>query len=446
LATPVIQRPPTSDAEAKRPWYYLSTFSSFDFRPFRWYMGAMIFWNAAMSMQMLVRSYLIYDLTDSYAKLGIISLAGVLPMIIISPFGGVIADRTSRRLVLQLGQSFSIVITVVVAFLIFTDLITFWYLFAASIAQGSGMALVMPSRQSFLPEVVGLRRLMNAIPLQSAGMNLTQIIAPAFAGPLIDYTGTGAVYSIMAVMYAISVLMLFGVKSLTPEELEESRAGGIAGRGRDGPAPAAGAGTRLGVFNELAEGLRYISRDRIILSILSFSLISSVLGMPIRWLLAGYVSDIFSGEATELGLMQGAMGLGALAGALGLATLRMRHHRGLLLAGSAVITGIALIGFSAANTVVFGAIGLFVIGIGSSGRQAVSQVLVQEYVQDEYRGRVMSIYMMQFSIMNIGVFLAGIGMEMEAVGPQLAVRSLGIGLLVATAAYLAFVPRFRRLN
>ena len=444
MAQPAIRAAPPSDVEPKHPWYTLRTFDALRFGPFRWYMGAMIWWNAAISMQMIVRGFLAYSLTGSFISLGVVGLGQAIPMLLVAPFGGVIADRTSRRLVLQLGQSSSLIITLVVAALIFADLLTFWHLFAASLVQGGMMALVMPSRQSFLPEVVGMRRLMNAIPLQTAGMNLMQVIGPAVGGPLIDWLGAGFVYLIMAGMYAMSVLMLFRVKSLSPEELAASRTQGVGAAGRPGPGRARSGPRGAGALSDLKAGLSYTLADRTVLSILAFALLGSLLGMPIRMLLPGYVAEVYGTSGTTLGVMQMGMGVGALVGALALATLRMREHRGLLLAGSALLMGVFMIGFSLTGVFVIGWLALLVIGVGSAGRQAMSQILIQEYVQDEYRGRVMALFMMQFSLMSVGTFF--VAFYMDRVGPQFAIGSLGASLIVATFAYLALNGRLRRLN
>ena len=447
-------RPPQAEQQDSGPgsrggrrWRLPRTFDALQFGPFRWYVGAIIWWNAAMSMQMLVRGYLAYQLTDSFTSLGVVGLGSAVPMLLLSPFGGVIADRAPRRLVLQVGQSFGFVIALTIGVLLFADLLEFWHLVAGAVAQGLMMALVMPSRQAFLPEVVGMRRLMNAIPLQTAAMNTTQILAPALGGFMIDWTGPESVYVFMAGMYAMSVLMLFRVQTLTPEELEESRAGTAAAGRRAGMgryANAGGRGQRGGTLHDLVEGLRYLMHDRTVLSILSFAFIGSILAMPIRMLLPGYVGAVFGDSGSILGLLQMGMGIGALAGSLGLATLRMERNRGLLLAGSTVLMGVSMIAFSLASVAWVAWIILWAVGIGSSGRQAVSQVLVQEYVEDSYRGRVMSIYMMQFSLMSLSTFF--VSLYMEAVGPEFAIASLGFTLIVATVTYLALVPRFRRLD
>jgi MFS family permease len=166
--------------------------------------------------------------------------------------------------------------------------------------------------------------------------------------------------------------------------------------------------------------------------------------MPIRMLLPGYVASVFDGDAIGLGQMQAAMGAGALAGALGLASFTMPRRRGIQLAAFAIGLGAALIAFATADSFVVGAILLFIVGIGTAGRQALGQVLLHEYVENEYRGRVMAIFMMQFAVMSLGTFL--VGLFAELVGPQVAIGSLGVTLVVVAIVFLVLVPRLRRLE
>jgi MFS family permease len=420
------------------------TFEGFGFPPFRWYMGAMIWWNAAMSMQMLVSGYLAYHLTDSFVSLGVVSLGSAGPMLLLSPLGGVIADRSSRRAVLQFGQMASLAIALGVAALVFSDTLVFGHLVVASVAQGTMSALVLPSRQSLLPEVVGMGRLMNAIPLQTAGMNLMQILAPALGGFMIDWIGPGWVYVGMATMYAMSVGMLFFVQSLSPEELERSRVHAPANSFVADEEAAHESAGAVGSLREISSGFVYLTRDRVTLTILAFSFVASILGMPIRMLMPGYVGAVFGDEGSTLGLLQMGMGIGALFGALVLAAIRLDRNRGLLLAGSAILVGISLIAFSLTGTYWLAWIAIVMVGIGSAGRMALGQILVQEYVQNDYRGRVMAIYMMQFSLMSVGTF--AVSLYMESVGAETAIFTLGAGLILATVAFLVFVPRFRSVD
>ena len=176
---------------------------------------------------------------------------------------------------------------------------------------------------------------------------------------------------------------------------------------------------------------------------LIFSFFSTFLGIPIRNLLPGYVAEVFGDSGTTLGLLQMGMGIGALMGALILANMKMRKFRGLLYAASALVIGLGLIGVSLSDLFLFGFAGFAIVGIGSAGRQAIGQILLQEYVESAFRGRIMAIYMMQFSLMSFGSF--GIALLMDILGPQLVIRLLGLLLIIGVLLYLTVDSRLRRI-
>jgi len=406
-------------------------------------MGAMLFWNAAMSMQMIVRGYLAYDLTGTFASLGIIVIGGGIPTLLISPFGGILADRFSKRLLLQIGQTFSLFLSLVVGLLVLFESLVFFHLVIASVVQGMVMSLVMPARVAILPEVVGLGRLSNAVPLNSAGMNLMQMIGPAIAGIGIDIVGAEFVYLLIALLYAFSVGMLFKITILSEEEIMVSNPHSFS---KSSPLQVVDNAVtkKKSAWQDLLEGVRYLFRDKLIFTVLMFSFFSTFLGMPIRNLLPGYVSDVFGDSGTTLGILQMGMGIGALMGALVLANMKMRKFRGLLYAASAIVIGLGLISVSLTDLFVFGFVGFAIVGIGSAGRQAIGQILLQEYVDSTFRGRIMAIYMMQFSLMSFGSF--GIALLMDSLGPQLVVRWLGLILVAGVFIYLTFDARLRKIE
>ena len=405
-------------------------------------MSAMLFWNAAMSMQMIVRGYLAYDLTGTFASLGIIVIGGGIPTLLISPFGGILADRFSKRLLLQIGQTFSLLLSLAVGLLVLFESLVFFHLIIASIVQGVVMSLVMPARVSILPEVVGLDRLSNAVPLNSAGMNLMQIIGPAVAGVGIDIVGAEFVYLLIAILYALSVGMLFKIEVLSEDEIVASNPH-FNDKSPQVLSVDDAITDKRSAWKDLLEGVRYLFRDKLIFTVLLFSFFSTFLGMPIRNLLPGYVAVVFGDSGTTLGLLQVGMGVGALMGALVLANMKVRKFRGLLYAASAVVIGLGLISVSFTSFFLFGFVGFAIVGIGSSGRQAIGQILLQEYVESAFRGRIMAIYMMQFSLMSFGSF--GIALLMDSLGPQLVMRLLGLLLIVGVFVYLTIDSRLRRI-
>ena len=417
----VAAPPARSDGQAGG--FRLRTFESLTDRDFRWFYLALLGQMAAMNMQMLARGYLAFDLTGSFAALGAIGLANAVPMLALSLYGGVIADRLPKKRVLQAGQLVSALIALCVALLLVADVLTFPQLLAAGAAQGTVMALMMPSRQSILPEVVGMERLMNAVSLQAAGMNLMRLSGPAAGGFLIAWVGAEALYFIMTAMYLVAVA------ALVPVRLRHE-GGGRPSRQRGGG-------------GALTDGLRYIRGDATILILLVMTFTISILAMPYLLMLPGFVEEIFAGGPTDLGLLISVGGVGSLAGALTLASLPPKR-RGLLLLGSGLLLGAALIGFSASPSIWVGGAFMFVVGVGSAGRQALGNVLLQTYAENAYRGRVMSIYMTQISLMSFGAF--AIGLIAEAVGARWALGGMAACLVVVSVAFFALSPLLRRLD
>lgn len=412
-----------------RAFFALRTFDSLRDPQFRWFYVAMLGQMAAMNMQMLVRGYLVYDLTGSYAALGSIGLATGAPMLTLSVVGGIIADRMPKKTTLQAGQAASMLIAAGIALLLVFGQLNFAWLFVASLAQGTVLALMMPARQAFIPEVVGMDRLMNAVSLSAAGMNLMRLLAPAAGGFMIAIIGPAWVYWLMAGLYGIALLALIPLTSRPPATRSDD--GAPKGRGARG-------------LSDLVEGARYVVHDRRIFMLLLLSFVTSMLAMPYIQMLPGFVADVFDDESGSLlGVLIASSGAGALLGALGIASLPERR-RGLLLLVSALVIGVGLILFSSSHLYWLSMIFMAVVGLGTAGRQALGNVLLQAYVEDVYRGRVMSIYMTQFSLMMFGTFFVGI--ISEFIGVDVALGGLGALLIVVTLGFLAFAPRLRTLS
>jgi MFS family permease len=202
------------DGGSRNPLRRLRTFRSLKNPVYRLYFSGIMGQRAAMNMQMIARSYLIYALTGSAAILGLLSLCHALPVLLFSIFGGVIADRIQKKYVLLIGLAGSAALSLGVALSLTSGFLSaenegsWWVLAVASVIQGSIMGLMIPSRQAIIPEIVGEEDLMNAISLDSTGMNTLRLGAPALAGFLIDSFGYGAVYYVMTAMYVAGTVCI----------------------------------------------------------------------------------------------------------------------------------------------------------------------------------------------------------------------------------------------
>ncbi len=402
------------------------TFRSFRNPVYRVYYGGLLGQMVGMNMQMMARSLLIYRLTGSAAILGAMSLANAIPMVSLSLFGGIIADRVQKKYVMLIGQLASAVVSLGVALALTLGYLgaeipgSWWILVVASVGQGMIMALMMPSRQAILPEIIGEEELMNAIALNTMGMNTLRLFAPAAAGFLIANVGFEAVYYVTAGTYLMSVVFI----SFLPHTSAITIRGGSA-------------------LASIKEGLSYIRHETTILYVLAFTLFGIILAMPFMQLLPVFTEDILKVGASGMGVLMSVSGAGSIISSLVLASLPNKK-RGIMMLASSFLLGLALVGFSLSSRWPL-SLGLIVfVGMGQMGQMALGNTLIQYYVEASYRGRVMSILMMQFGLMSFSTFIAGLVAEWA--GVQWAIGGFAVGLVLLSVLALIFVPRLRNLD
>lgn len=413
---------------------------------FRLFMAAMMGQMGAMNMQMVARSWFMYELTGSAALLGAVGLANGLPLLLLSLYGGVIADRVAKKNVLIVGQIASAALALAVAVLITTGIINWQLLIVASLAQGVIMALMMPSRQAVIPELVGEQGLTNAVALNTAGMNLNRLTAPGVAGLMIAVIGIESVYYVMTVLYIVATLFATAL----PITGTTALAGGNA-------------------IDNMKEGLRYIKDSQVLPALLIVTLVAVVLSMPYMQLLPIFTKDIITLEAEglmwitgiplvgglletvpdlfekssfRLGTLMTVSGLGALAGSLFIAALPA-DRRGVYFLGSLMLTAITLVAFSVSPWYFLSLALVIPLGLGQAGRMALSNALVQANSDDQHRGRVMSVYMMEFGVTNFGIFL--IAILADVIGVQWAIGGGAVLLGLTTVYFYLRTPNVRNL-
>ncbi|MFC1897751.1 MFS transporter [Chloroflexota bacterium] len=404
----------------------LRTFNSFKNPGFRIYYGGLLGQMAGMNMQRIARSLLVYRMTGSATILSIMFLAEAVPMLCLSLFGGVIADRIQKKYVMLVGQGASTLVTLGVALALTLGYLStensnsWWLLIIASVLQGIIMGLMMPSRQAILPEIVNEEELMNAVSLATMGMNVLQIIAPALAGFLIAAFDFDIVYYAMTGTYLISVVFIIFLP--TADKVKTVITSALA---------------------EIQEGLSYIKHNTTILIILLATLFMVVLSMPFMQLLPVFTEDILNVGASGLGILMSVSGAGAIAGSLLFASLPNKK-RGLMLLAGSLLLGLTLTGFSFSTSWPLSLGLMFFIGISQSARMSLSTTLIQYYVDSTYRGRVMSVLMMQFGLTSFSTFLAGL--MTDYIGIEWSVGGFAIILVIFSILALAFIRRIRDLD
>lgn len=409
------------------PLRNLSTFGSFQVPAFRYYFAAMVGQGTAMNMQMMAQALLVYRITGSATALGIMSLASAVPMLVFSLMGGVLADRLKKKYIFIGGQLASAVIAAGIGLALTIGYLSpsrpesFWVLVVASAVQGIVMGIIAPARQAFIAELVSGKQLMNAISLGMLEMNTLRLIAPAVAGFLLEGFGFQAIYYTMTGMYLLSVLSILPVQTLhTVQQVRQGSA-----------------------VQSMIDGVRYVRRDTTLLLILSVTFVSILLSMPYMTLLPIFTEDILKVGAGGLGLLLSVSGIGAMAAALVLASLPNKRRGAMLLIGC-IVLGVALVGFSASRWWYFSLVCIVFVGLGQTVRMSLGNTLMNYYVDPVYRGRAMSLLMMEWGLTSFGAFATAL--VAGAIGVQWAIGGLAFLLIIAAAAALIFVPRIRRMD
>jgi len=427
------EEPATAPAipPGRRRGLSVQTFSALSNPNFRLlYCGNMLQFGA-MQMQMLVRGVLVYDLTGSFAALGMVSLANAIPGLIFSLLGGVVADRAPKKTVIQTAQVINMVNAAVLSSLAGFGVLRFEHLLASAVMIGAVNAIMMPSRQSIIPDLVGREKLMNAVALNTSAQNLMQLIGPGIGGAMLAFASPAAVFGVNSALYFGAVTFTFRLpkKPLYSYGEQNARAGVVK--------------KKAGGLRDIVEGLKYVGHDKTIRTLIAVNFLIVTVSMPYSMMLPGFVKDVLHEGSSQQGILMSISGVGAMVGSLFVAS-SSGMGRGKLFMTYATLLGFALIAFSLSTNFLVTMPIMLLIGAGTAGRMSLGQVLIQSYSADEYRGRVMAVWMMQFNLVAFGTF--GAGMLAEWVGPQLAIGGMACWLVIAMALVAVFIPSFRKMD
>ena len=405
-------------------------FSSLSFRDFRLLWFGNIAATFAMQMQMVARGWLIYDMTASPMALTWVMLSFMLPSVVFSLAGGVLADRLRKRSIMIVSGVLNTVATAALAAIVYSGEVTFWHFIYFGVFNGTVLALSMPARASVTPEIVGREQIVNAMALQSATFNLARIVGPALSGGLIalfaggdtrSAQGVGIVIFAVAGLYLVSVVCTALIRYQgNPHQ--------------QGTSPLA----------DVVEGFRFMRDERLVLGLLVMGFLPMTFGFSVTFLMPAFNADVIAGGPETLGLLMTAAGVGALAGSLLLARAgdiggkgRVMFYAGYLWA--IFVAAIALTG-NLAGAMYFGAVtGLFGAVMGS-----LNMSVVQIALPDEIRGRVMAIMMMAHGFMPLG--LIPVSAVAERMGIELALLLSAVLLGASLLAVRLWIPELARID
>lgn len=337
-------------------------------------------------MQTVAQAWLVYRLTGSTVLLGLISFSGQIPVFLLAPVGGAIADKYNRQRILQITQTAAMILASVLTILTLTETIEVWHIFVLAALLGLANAFDIPTRQAFIVDITRREDLTNAIALNSSMFNGARIVGPAVAGLLVASVGEGWCFGINALSYIAVLTGLFLIKIQTQRKV---------------PVPGS-------AISNIVEGFQFVAKTSPVRSLLLLLGIVSLMGSPYAVLMPIFADQILNGGASGLGILMGASGVGALAGALALAARKSLKGLGRWIAIASAGFGASLILFSFSRSFWLSAAFLVPAGFAMMVQMASSNTLVQSMVPDNLRGRVMAVYSMMFMGMApLGAMFAG---------------------------------------
>jgi MFS family permease len=372
-------------------------------------------------MQQVAMSWLVYRLTGSALLLGTVGFTSQIPTFLVAPFAGVLADRWNRRRLLLATQSLAMIQAFLLSYFVLTGSIQVWQIIALSLLLGVVNGFDIPVRQSFVIDMVEEKgALANAIALNSSMVNAARLVGPSIAGLLIGMVGEGVCFLVNGASY-LAVLLSLAAMRVTPRPT-------MAKRGS--------------VLQELRDGVRYAAGFVPIRAILLLLALMSLTGMPYAVLLPVFARDVLHGGPHTFGFLMAASGVGAFSATLYLASRRSVLGLGRLIAVSCALFGVGVAAFALSRQLWVSLVFLAVAGFGAMMQVAASNTILQTIVDDDKRGRVMSLFTMAFMGMTpFGSLFAGA--LASRLGAPLTVQVGGVACLFGALLFAAWLPSLR---
>jgi MFS family permease len=344
-------------------------FNALRYRDYRWYWLSGLGMAGAQNINQITIAWLVLDLTGSLGQLGMVIFFQGLPQALVAMFGGVFADRYSRKLMLQLTQIFSTITIATLAFLTLSDMVEVWMVYIASILLGVAMSLTMPARNALIRSLVPIEDAMNGVALNSIQQHASRIIFPGLAGAMIAAFDVGPTIAFSAVISATGIVCLLMVGKVHEDKLR----GGTT------------------VMRDMLEGIKYAFTTPRLKNINFMAIGIGAFGLAFMTIGAGFAREELHFSADEAGAFVMMSGIGALVGSSFLISMEIRDRYAVFVAHAVLFAGslllIAINPFAPASF-------LFMAGFGaaSTGLAISAQTIYQVEVPPQYLGRVVSTF------------------------------------------------------
>jgi len=395
---------------------------AFRYRSFRIFYAGQGVSILGVWMQTIATSWLVYRLTGSAFMLGLATAALQAPMLFVAPVAGVLADRLDRRRTLIVVQALASLQAMGLAALTWSGAVQIWHVLVFALVLGTINAFETPTRQAFLLDMVENKSdLPNAIALQSMLFNSARFVGPTIAGIVLALAGEALCFFLNGLAYLAVVIAYALVRAGRRPVAEEHQP----------------------LWHEIAAGFRYAFGELAMRRLIMLLAALSVFTAPWQSLMPIYAGQTFAGDSKTLGLLIGAVGLGAL-GATGFLAFRPSvRGLGRIISAAGPVAALALTGFALSHTLWLSLALLAVFGFGLITAVASTNTILQTIADDDKRGRIISIYVMTFlGLAPISNFVAGA--VAQAIGAHWAIFGCGVGLTLATGLFALNYESWRR--
>lgn len=402
----------------------LTTFPALASPVYRRFLLSSMIGTVGAFMQQTVQGWLVLVLTNSPALLGLAGAVAGLPTLFLAVFAGVLADRLDRRRLLVFTNGSAALFALVLAILTTTGLVEYWHVLVLAFLAGLAFTIQLPAAQAVVSTIVDRTSIGSAVALNSAQYNFLRILAPALAGLFIAAGSLALGFWVNAV--ALGLVALIIVRLPIPHLRSSDR-------------------VQAAIWRDLQDGLRYVAADRVLFILVLMPAVPALFVLNYLTFIPLYARDILATGPAGLGLLTGAIGIGALVCALTLASMRPSGGSGRLVLGSAAIVGASLVVFAISRSLPLSMLALALMGGFQVNFYSTTNTLIQVLVPARLRGRVLSLYMLT----SIGLIpianLVG-GALAEAIGVEIVLAAGGVLTVAAAGLVMLVEPRIGRLR
>lgn len=397
--------------EAAGPSRLPERLAALRYRDFKLLLGGLFMALTGWWMIIVAQGWLVLELTDSAAAVSLVGAMLSLPFLFLGPLSGVLADRLYRKHLLVGTRSTVSVLMFIEGLLILSGRIEVWHMVVLAFLAGCAFAADIPARQSLIPDTVPSSLVANAVAINVSVFSMTTIAGPVVGAGVLAWTGAGGCFIANGVGNA-ALAASIGLMHIPRRPRE----------------------THTSIASDFVSGLRYVRGERVVLVLLSVSLIMSLAGRNWQQLAPVFVRDVFHGSEAGLGALYTAAGIGAVAGAAFLVVISHRDRRARVYATSLSVALAGLVAFALSPSLPVAAATILFVGVGLQVTETITQTVLLVETPEHMRGRVVSLSSLIWGLQPLGVLVAGV--VADIVSPQVAI--LGGCAIGATALLLVY--------